>query len=99
MFSSNVQLYLPLASGTLLCSVKSQLMTSRAVGTGMLVKRADTLKETSSNFPKLYRSEVFAEPLLSLTNVGLYLCTFGGFSENLANWYVTVPQAETMGCM
>ena len=52
VFSSNEHLYLPLASGTSICSVNSQLMTIKGVGTGILVKSADTLKETSSSsFP------------------------------------------------
>ena len=39
--------YLFLASGSSMCSVNSLLMTSKAVGTGMLVNRAETSKETS----------------------------------------------------
>ena len=42
--------YLCLASGSSMCSVNSLLMTSKAVGTGMLVNRAETSKETNSLF-------------------------------------------------
>ena len=53
-----------------MCSVNSQLVTSKAVGTGMLVNRADTLKETNSlSFPMCTDLRYWLKPLVSLTNV------------------------------
>ena len=43
------QPYLCLASGSSICSQNRWLITSKAVGTGMLVKRAEMSKETSSS--------------------------------------------------
>ena len=69
------------------------------VGTGMLVKRAETSKETSSSSSLMLtdlRSSL--KLLLSLTKDGVipvYLWRI--LVRNLASWYVAVPQAETMG--
>ena len=56
-----------------MCSMKFELITSRATGTGMLVNRVITLKDTrvpssaDSSSPR-----DFANPLLSLTNEKLF---------------------------
>ena len=46
--------YLSLASGSSMCSVNSPLMTSKAVGTGMLVNKAEMSKETNSSSPLIF---------------------------------------------
>ena len=75
-----------------MCSVKSQAMISKAVGTGMIVNRADTLTETnSSSFPRCTDVRYWLKPLLSLTNTGVIpVCFWRILVRNLANWYVTV---------
>ena len=94
--------YLPLACGPLMCSVNSLLMTSRAVGTEILVKkRAETSKDTSSSLLPICTDLRYPlKLLLSFTNEGVIAVYFWRILvRNLANWYVVVPQAETMGCM
>ena len=72
--------YLFLASGSSMCSVNSLLMTSKAVGTGMLVNRAEMSKETNSSSPLILTDlRCSLKLLLSLTKDGLFPCTFGGF--------------------
>ena len=84
-----------------MCSVNSLLMTSKAVGTGMLVNSAETSKETNSSSPLILTVLRWSlKLLLSLTNDGVipvYLWRI--LVKNLANWYVAVPQAETMGAL
>ena len=59
--------YLSLASGSSMCSVNTLLMTSKAVGTGMLVNKAETSKETNSSSPLIFHSpEVVTEALAVL---------------------------------
>ena len=66
------QPYLCLASGSSICSVNSLLMMSKAVGTGMLVNRADTSKETSSSSPLILTDLRWSlKLLLSLTKDGV----------------------------
>ena len=93
--------YLSLASGSSMCSVNSLLMTSKAVGTGMLVNKAETSKETSSSSPLIFTVLRWSlKLLLSLTNnvvIPVYLWRI--LVRNLASWYVAIPQAETMGHM
>ena len=77
------------------------LMMSKAVGTGMLVNKAQTSKETSSSSPLIFTILRWSlKLLLSLTKDGVipvYLWRI--LVKNLASWYVDVPQAETMGRM
>ena len=64
--------YLPFTCGSSMCSVKGLLMTSRAVGTGILLKRADTSKDTSfSLFPMCIDLRYSLKHLLSFTNEGM----------------------------
>ena len=67
----------------------------------MLVNSAETSKETNSSSPLISTVLRWSlKLLLSLTNDGVipvYLWRI--LVKNLANWYVAVPQAETMGCM
>ena len=64
--------YLPLACGFLMCSVNSLLMTSRAVGTGILVKRVETSKDTSSSLIPICTDLRYSlKLLLSFTNEGV----------------------------
>ena len=61
--------YLPLAYGSSICSLNSLLMMSRAVGTGILVKRAETSKDTSSSLLPMYTDLRYSlKHLLSFTN-------------------------------
>ena len=80
--------YLSLASGSSMCSVNSLLMTSKAVGTGMLVNKAETSKETSSSSPLIFTVLRWSlKLLLSLTNDGVipvYLWRI--LVKNLASW-------------
>ena len=72
--------YLSLASGSLMCSVNSLLMMSKAVGTGMLVNRAEMSKETNSSSPLIFTNLRWSLKLCCLwQRMGLSLCTFGGF--------------------
>ena len=98
-FCSKVQLYIALASETSMCFVKRWLMTSKAVGAGILVKRADTSKETSSSsFLKYTDLRCWLNPLLSLTNIEVIpVYIWRILVRNLANWYVAVLHADTMG--
>ena len=81
--------YLSLASGSSMCSVNSLLMTSKAVGTGMLVNKAETSKETSSSSPLIFTVLRWSlKLLLSLTNnvvIPVYLWRI--LVRNLANWF------------
>ena len=55
-----------------MCSVNSLLMMSKAVGTGMLVNRAETSKETNSSSPLIFTVLRWSlKLLLSLTNDGV----------------------------
>ena len=66
------QPYLCLASGSSICSMKSLLMMSKAVGTGMLVNRAETSKKTSSSSPLMFTDLKWSlKLLLSLTKDGV----------------------------
>ena len=80
--------YLSLASGSSICSVNSLLMTSKAVGTGMLVKSAETSKETNSSSPLIFTDlRCSLKLLLSFTKDGVipvYLCRI--LVKNLASW-------------
>ena len=63
-------------------------MTSKAVGTGMLVNKAETSKETNSSSPLIFTDLRWSlKLLLSLTNDGVipvYLWRI--LVKNLANW-------------
>ena len=76
-------------------------MTSKAVGTGILVKRAEMSKETNSSSSSMWTDlRCSLKLLLSLTKEGVipvYLWRI--LVKNFANWYVAIPQAETMGCI
>ena len=71
-----------------MCSVNSLLMTSKAVGTGMLVNRAETSKETNSSSPLMFTDLRWSlKLLLSLTKDGVipvYLWRI--LVRNLASW-------------
>ena len=99
VFHLNEQPYLCLASGSSMCSQNRRLITSKAVGTGMLVKRAETSKETNSSFSLMFTDLRWSlKLLLSLTKDGVIpMYLWGILVRNLASWYVAVPQAETMG--
>ena len=81
------QPYLCLASGSSICSMNSLLMMSKAVGTGMLVNRAEMLKETNSSSPLMFTNLRWSlKLLLSLTKDGVipvYLWRI--LVKNLAN--------------
>ena len=56
-----------------MCSLKILLITSRATGTGMLVNRALTLKDTRVSCDAVFSTlKASAKPLLSLTNEKLF---------------------------
>ena len=76
-------------------------MTSKAVGTGILLKRADMSKDTNSSLlPMCTDLKYSPKHLLSLTNEGVIPVYFWRILvKNLANWYVAVPQADTIGHM
>ena len=82
------QPYLCLASGSSICSQNRWLITSKAVGTGMLVKRAETSKETSSSSSLMWTNlRCSLKLLLSLTKdrvIPMYLWRI--LVRNLANW-------------
>ena len=82
------QPYLCLASGSSMCSVNSLLMTSKAVGTGMLVYRAEMSKKTNSSSPLMFTDLRWSlKLLLSLTKDGVipvYLWRI--LVRNLASW-------------
>ena len=68
--------------------LNSLLMMSKAVGTGMLVNKAETSKETNSSSPLIFTDLRWSlKLLLSLTNDGVipvYLWRI--LVKNLANW-------------
>ena len=75
-------------------------MTSKAWFTGMLVKRVDTPKETSSSlFYNFMDFSLSMRSLESLTKDEVYpTYTFKIWVRYLAKLFIDIPQAETMGC-
>ena len=74
-------------------------MTSKAWSMGMLVKRAETSKETISSCSCIFK--VFSLSVRSFESFTkeevLPVYTFRIFVKYLARLYVDVPQAETIG--
>ena len=90
---------LDLKSMSVWCCMISWLITSKAWSTGILVKRADTSKETNSSLScRLMDCSLSVRSLESLTKDEVCpTYTFKILVKYLARLYVDVPQAETMG--